>query len=126
MARVSDPRLASAWRRRIVAQGRSGLSIVEFCRREGVSPASFHGWKRRLRATTNAKGAAPRAKRTKAVARQIPAEGSFWQVPLAMTACLELRLPDGTVVRLPPDNLAALATALSTLRAPSRQGGDHA
>jgi len=36
------------WRRRVKRQRESGLSIAEFCRREKVSPHSFHVWKRKL------------------------------------------------------------------------------
>ena len=37
------------WRRIILRQQRSGLSIAEYCRRHEVPPASFFAWKRRLR-----------------------------------------------------------------------------
>ncbi|MBX3356608.1 MAG: transposase [Phycisphaeraceae bacterium] len=36
------------WRRLLREQRRSGLSIVEFCRVHGVSPSSFHRWRRML------------------------------------------------------------------------------
>lgn len=48
MSRSADPALAVLWRRRLLQQSRSGLTILQFCQREGVSPASFHAWKRRL------------------------------------------------------------------------------
>ncbi len=34
------------WTRLLREQRRSGLSIVEFCRARGVSPSSFHRWRR--------------------------------------------------------------------------------
>ena len=37
------------WRLAFEEQRRSGLSIQAFCRREGLSPASFYGWRRELR-----------------------------------------------------------------------------
>jgi hypothetical protein len=46
-------------------------------------------------------------------------------VPVPQAAC-EVRLPDGVVVRLPENNLAALATALQTLRSSNEPGGDDA
>ena len=49
MGRVANPKLASLWRERVERQRRSGLSILEYCRREGFSAGSFHAWKRRLR-----------------------------------------------------------------------------
>ena len=48
MARPRDPDLERAWRQRLQRQAASGLSIPEFCAREGVSCSSFHAWKRRL------------------------------------------------------------------------------
>ncbi len=37
------------WREVIERQQASGQSIVGFCSQEGLAPASFHAWKRRLR-----------------------------------------------------------------------------
>lgn len=37
------------WREAIERQQASGQSIVGFCSKEGLAPASFHAWKRRLR-----------------------------------------------------------------------------
>jgi hypothetical protein len=37
------------WREAIDRQQVSGQSIVGFCAKEGLSPASFHAWKRRFR-----------------------------------------------------------------------------
>lgn len=48
MPRRANPALESAWRRRLRQQLDSGLTIHEFCKRQGVSTASFHAWKRRL------------------------------------------------------------------------------
>jgi hypothetical protein len=48
MARPKDLGLEHTWRRRLRRQAISGLSIPEFCSREGVSTASFYAWRRRL------------------------------------------------------------------------------
>jgi hypothetical protein len=48
MPRTADPALETLWRRRLRLQPDSGLTIHQFCKREGVSTASFHAWKRRL------------------------------------------------------------------------------
>jgi hypothetical protein len=50
MARPKDLNLAHAWRQRLRRQLASGLSIPEFCAREGVSCSSFRAWRRRLTA----------------------------------------------------------------------------
>ena len=41
-------RPAHEWRAIIAAHGVSGLSISAFCHREGLSPASFNNWRKRL------------------------------------------------------------------------------
>ena len=51
MARPKDLGLEHTWRLRLRRQATGGLSILDFCRREGVSTASFYAWRRRLIAT---------------------------------------------------------------------------
>jgi hypothetical protein len=48
MARPKDLGLEHTWQRRLRRQAAGGLSIPEFCKQEGVSTASFYGWRRRL------------------------------------------------------------------------------
>ncbi len=50
MARPKDLGLEHTWRLRLRRQATGGLSIPEFCEREGVSTASFYAWRRRLAA----------------------------------------------------------------------------
>jgi hypothetical protein len=50
MARPKDPTLERAWRQRLQRQTSRGLSIPEFCAREGVYCSAFYAWKRRLSA----------------------------------------------------------------------------
>lgn len=52
MPRPADPALENLWRRRLRQQPNSGLTIHQFCEREGVSTATFHAWKRRLALST--------------------------------------------------------------------------
>ena len=49
MARTRSADRQRHWREAIERQRASGQSIVGFCAKEGLSPASFHAWKRRLR-----------------------------------------------------------------------------
>jgi|HubBroStandDraft_4_1064222.scaffolds.fasta_scaffold578935_1 hypothetical protein len=49
MARTPDPQLHALWRERLRRQVDSGLTIAQFCAQEGLSTATFHSWKRRLR-----------------------------------------------------------------------------
>lgn len=48
MPRRADPALENLWRLRLRQQPDSGLTIHQFCKREGVSTATFHAWKRRF------------------------------------------------------------------------------
>ena len=49
MAKTRSADRQRYWREVIERQQASGQSIVGFCSKEGLAPASFHGWKRRLR-----------------------------------------------------------------------------
>lgn len=146
MARPASAVLWDQWRRRVQRQRESGLSIVEFCRGEHVSPHRFHVWKRRLRQATSARHGSDtipagrrsrkrpgsvrpfqrqhptRAQPAPSTLRSIDAAG-FLQLPVTAvrpSPWIELALPDGTVVRLPQQNLAAVVTVLRVLR------GEHA
>ena len=48
MTRRVNQVLRGQWRERMERQCKSGLSIAEFCRKEGVSAVTFHTWKRKL------------------------------------------------------------------------------
>ena len=49
MARTPDLQLHALWRERLRRHVDGGLTIAQFCAREGLSTATFHAWKRRLR-----------------------------------------------------------------------------
>ena len=49
MAKTRNADRRRHWEEAIERQQASGQSIVEFCAKEGLSPGSFHAWKRRLR-----------------------------------------------------------------------------
>ena len=81
--RRPDPALEDLWRHRLERFERSGLSALAFCDREGVSVPSFYAWRRRLQ---------PSAEQA---ARLVP-------VRLFPAAPVEMLLPGGVVLRLPP------------------------
>jgi len=139
MARKVNHARQDAWRQRIERQRESGRSIAEFCRSEGISQASFHTWKRKLRigfsqehprgSGRSAAAMAPRQRgrepgRTAGGDRQsriVPAaaQGPFLELPVRRAQSspwIELALADGTVVRLPQQNTAALIAVLRILR----------
>lgn len=121
------------WRRRIERQQRSGQSIAAFCRSENLSPQAFHTWKRKLREAALVQTDSPKrrmaadARRRSAHVTERRAAGErtpghapeFLQVPLAATPrspWIELVLADGTILRLPSQNVAALVAVLRVLR----------
>jgi hypothetical protein len=138
MGRQVNQVLWDQWRQRTERQGTSGMSIVAFCRREGVSPAAFHAWKRKLRNLAPASQPAPKAtparrSRRRPVANSLhqvrqhlparspapPQAADFLQLPVRgvrSSPWIELSLVDGTLVRVPQENLAALTTLLRVLR----------
>ena len=48
--RPANPK-ANQWTERIAAQGRSGISVKQFCKEQGLTEHSFYGWRKRLQET---------------------------------------------------------------------------
>lgn len=133
MARQVNQALWNQWRQRMERQRESGLSIAEFCRRESISPHGFHGWRRKFRQATPrrpASGKVAAARPSRVVPRCRGTHGraspaaptrstGFLQLPVTEVRpnpWIELALADGTIVRLPQQNLAALIAVLRLLR----------
>jgi transposase len=45
--RTANPK-ADEWAERIAAQGRSGISVKQFCKEQGLTEYSFYAWRKRL------------------------------------------------------------------------------
>ena len=138
MAREVNQVLRDQWRQRIKRQRESGLSIAEFCRRENISSHGFYVWRRNLRQAASTRhesrgearlqpsrrrGAvvtSRRRHRSALVAPTVPpCPANFLQLPVTASQpapWIELAMADGTILRLPQQNLAALITALRVLR----------
>jgi hypothetical protein len=52
---VRQRRSESAWREIAARQEQSGLTVTEYCEREGLKAASLYGWRVRLRQTASSK-----------------------------------------------------------------------
>ena len=48
MKRGVYSRKREEWEERLLRFGKSGLTVAEFCEWEGVSPASYYNWRKRL------------------------------------------------------------------------------
>ena len=63
-------RSESAWREIVERQRQSGLTVPEFCEREGIKAASLYGWRSRLREGSQSPPVSPAAPR-----KSRPSEG---------------------------------------------------
>jgi len=99
----------SVWRERLARFRVGDLKVAEFCRREGVSIASFYRWRGRLE---------PRSRRVRGVRRKgrkpptadLPER--FLPVSVAGLSEAEIELPDGIKIRVPATNAEALRAAI--------------
>jgi transposase-like protein len=130
--------LVTQWRDRLKRQAESGLTVEAFCQNEGVSTSMFYRWQRQLQrqpsvaASAEAVGAAkPVGKRRGRRSSRPRAEGETSNVPavepwpeflrlpvrnVRSMPWIELTLVDGTVIRIPQENHAALSIVLRTFR----------
>ena len=84
------------WQERLESFKASGLSIDEFCLREGVSRSTYYRWVDHLKEGIPEPMVAEKAARKKAESGQ----AAF--VPITLKASpVEIELPNGGVVRLP-------------------------
>jgi transposase len=91
------------WRERLAAQKRSGLSVKQFCKEQGLTEYSFYAWRKRLR------GEGP-------VRFALVDRGALRQEP-ATEASLELVLATGQRLRIGAGaDAATLRTVLEALR----------
>ena len=129
--------LLTEWRERLKRQSESGLTVEAFCQKEGVSTSMFYRWQRHFQnpspepTESEAGNAAhrrgkkrggrprrqPEAAPATAPAAKQPQE--FLRLPVRSVRSMpwiELTLVDGTVIRIPQENHAALSIVLRTLR----------
>jgi hypothetical protein len=94
------------WRSRLRRFKSSGMSVARFCRSERVSAPSFYQWRKRLALEPGKKGAP-----------------LFLPVHVTQSAAVEIRLPNGTRVCVPPGDVESLRVAIE---AAGRAGGGAA
>ena len=110
-ARSADRR--RYWREVIERQRTSGQSIAGFCSQEGLAPASFHAWKRRLRPQRG-------SGRTSASQALVPVQ--IVGNPSAGSGRLEIQWPSGIVLRVEGCDVQAIGAVVAALSNPSMQG----
>lgn len=67
-------RSESAWRELVERQEQSGLTVAQFCQREGIKSASLYGWRSRLREGPK-DSAVPQVALKKSKRRETPSSG---------------------------------------------------
>jgi hypothetical protein len=123
MARTPDIKLHALWRERLSRQSDSGLTIAQFCAREGLSAATFQSWKRRLRLIDHAKSfsvspAAPPA--FLPVTIRVPEHTLGESLPIVAD------LPNGVRLRIPTtDSRLACRIVRAVVAAKTRFGGSR-
>jgi hypothetical protein len=130
MGRKMDQKLRETWRKLLERKQRSGLTVAEFCAREGLSSSAYYAWRRKLHGpqTRQTPQATVVERKDASTGRNglVPASrpsGAFVQVPLPAAsagAWIEVVLAEGTIIRVPQQNLVALQTVLRMI------GGAHA
>jgi transposase-like protein len=99
----------SRWRDRLGRFSRGKKqSVKEFCRREGVSEASFYQWRKRLGGRAHAG-----SRRSTPIRRERKCQNGFVPVKVAAAPVAEVALPSGVVVRVPATNVEALRVAIA-------------
>ena len=110
MAKTSIADRRRYWRETIDRQQASGQSIVGFCGKEGVAPASFHAWKRRLRRPERETG---KAAKQALVPVQIVSDAP------ASVGTLEVQWPGGVVLRVEGCDVQTVDVVVAALSASS-------
>ena len=101
--RPANPK-AEHWAERIAAQGRSGVSVKQFCKEQGLTEYSFYAWRKRLQ--------------ERGPVRFALVDRSPRRQERAAEAALELVLATGERLRISPGvDAATLRTVLDVLRA---------
>lgn len=126
MARVADPAKREAWRRRLAAFDRGQASVADFCRRTGISVASFYQWRRKLAPGTEPLDSRPsevgrtwgearsRGGQAARPHRQAPAL-TFMPVEITGGASIEVHLPSGARLLVPCQDRRAIRAVIGAL-----------
>ena len=104
MSRVPSPQNRLLWRKRLQRFARSKLTVIEFCRQERVSSASFYRWRKTL-SDTPSLGSDQRS----------PARASFVPVQVAATTGLDVNFPNGVRLTLPVSDQELVRMSIYTI-----------
>ena len=112
MPRGRSPHKRTEWCERLQRFVGSELSLTEFCQREGVSPSSFHRWRKELDSSPNSQ------------ALHSLTRASFVPVQVATSHCVEVNFPNGVRLALPVSDPELIRISIDTIaQAETRRGG---
>lgn len=114
MSRESVLARRESWYRRMQEFEQGTANVADFCRRAGVSTASFYQWRRRLKPVATA----PKVPKPSAKAHQ--ADMKFLPVELLGPQKVEVQFPCGARVLVPSHDHEAIRAVLQFL-VPSRR-----
>ena len=109
MGRKQNREAESVWRGRLARFQKSGLTVQEFCRREGVSTPTFYQWKKRLHEGSRP---AKRVRRSGRASRSAANTDPFVAINVASATMAEIEFPNGVRIRVPATHAEALRAAL--------------
>ncbi len=101
----------TAWRGRMTRFRRGTLTVVEFCRREGVSVPSFYAWRKRLEPAVEPKS---RGEQSRSALPRKPKDAARLFVPVNVSSSpvAEIEFPNGVRIRVPATNVEAIRAAV--------------
>ncbi len=119
MARKRNPETEKRWQALLTQLDRSGQSVAEFAAQHGVSTASIYHWRKRLGRSgpTRRQPTRPgRAKstRTGRTANRPATQPPFVRLNVASADRIEVELPSGVRIHVPPAHIQALQAAIGT------------
>jgi len=114
MAKAKSSDRRRYWREAIERQQASGQSIVGFCSKEGLAPASFHAWKRRLQRSRREAG------RESGNQALVPVQ--IVSDPKADAGRLEVQWPSGVVLRVQGCDAQMIGAVVAALLTSSARG----
>lgn len=115
MTRRVDVGKLDSWRRRLAKFRSTGLTVVSFCRQEGIAPARFYYWSRRVREA----GEASDERAERSVGSRMTQVSQF--DARSGPPSVELFIGSQIRVRLPTGDPELVATVIS--RVGTSQGG---